>query len=121
VTEFALRIAKFKEVLGINNQSAFAKNLDISRTTLIGYEDGTVAPSTGFLLKICQIYNVNINWLLTGKGDMFLLDTGKETTDPPQIPKLKDKVNQRLEKIEAQIAEIRSCFEEIGITPEETE
>jgi len=114
LSDFALRIAEFKTVLGIDNQSAFAKDLGISRTTLIGYEDGSVAPSANFLAKICQIYNVNINWFLTGKGEMFLLNTGKETSNPPQLPKLKAKVDQRLEEIETQISEIRNCFKEIN-------
>jgi len=119
VSDVKQRIAEFKKVLGIKNQSDFAKKLDISRTTLIGYEDGSSPPSAAFLIKICEIFNVNINWLLAGTGKMFLSETGKEIADPPQLPEIKAKIGEKLEKIEVQIAEIRSCFEEIGIdTPD---
>ena len=119
VSDIKQRIADFKEVLGIKNQSNFAKKLDISRTTLIGYEDGSSPPSAAFLIKVYEIFNVNLNWLLTGTGEMFLSKTGKEIANPPQLPKIKTKIGEKLEKIEAQIAEIRSCFEDIGIdTPD---
>jgi DNA polymerase V len=115
VSDITQRIAKFKAVLGIKKQNAFAEKLDISRTTLIGYEDGSSPPSAAFLIKLCEIFNVNINWLLTGTGEMFLSEIGKESANPPQLPELRAKINKKLDKIEAQIAEIRNCFKEIGI------
>jgi len=35
-------------------------------------ENGKVKPKHSFLQSVCKIYNVNITWLLTGVGEMFL-------------------------------------------------
>ncbi|MDR0759686.1 MAG: helix-turn-helix domain-containing protein, partial [Treponema sp.] len=57
---------ELRKSLGIEKVSVFAEELGIKRTTIIGYEDGSSPPSAAFLVKIREIYNVNINWLLDG-------------------------------------------------------
>ena len=75
VSDICHRITNLREKLNLK-QIKFASELKIKRPTLAGYEKGDFPPSTEFLLKIRKIYNVNINWLLTGEGEMYL--SGKE-------------------------------------------
>ena len=47
---------------------------DIPVRTIGGYERNENPPNEKFLTKLIEKYNVNINWFLTGKGNMFILD-----------------------------------------------
>jgi phage repressor protein C with HTH and peptisase S24 domain len=74
----------------------FAENLGLKRSTIIGYEEGTSPPSAVFLSKISEIYNVNINWLLNGIGEMFLSGKNNDLAhlkDGYKIPLLHQKVS----------------------------
>ncbi|HCC37015.1 MAG TPA: hypothetical protein DEQ14_05080 [Treponema sp.] len=77
MSDICQRLTSIRETLGLN-QSNFASELNIKRPTLAGYEKGTFPPSAEYLLKIREIYDVNIDWLLTGEGTPFLKE-GIET------------------------------------------
>ena len=51
----------------------FAKKADIPVTTFQSYVNGKL-PKPEYLLRISEVYNISIDWLLTGKGDMLLED-----------------------------------------------
>lgn len=53
------------------SQVQFSKQLEVSQASVSQYENGTRSPDTAFLTKICERYEVNLNWLLTGSGPMF--------------------------------------------------
>lgn len=53
------------------SQVQFSKQLGVSQASVSQYENGSRSPDTTFLTKICECYNVNLNWLLTGSGEMF--------------------------------------------------
>ena len=49
-----------------------ALTTDIPVRTIGGYERNENPPNGKFLTKLIEKYNVNINWFLTGKGNMFI-------------------------------------------------
>ncbi|MDD2601301.1 MAG: XRE family transcriptional regulator [Kiritimatiellae bacterium] len=53
------------------SQIQFAKHLKVSQASVSQYENGTRSPDSSFYTKVCETYNVNLNWLLTGSGLMF--------------------------------------------------
>lgn len=53
-------------------QQAFADKLQITRSNIAGYETGKRLPSDAVVSLICREFNVNEDWLRTGKGDMFI-------------------------------------------------
>jgi len=53
-----------------NNKSAMARAVNVSRAQLEGYLKGRQKPGFDVLKKINEI-GVNINWLLSGHGDIF--------------------------------------------------
>jgi transcriptional regulator with XRE-family HTH domain len=73
---FAERFAMIRKKLGFN-QGDFAQKMGLSKPTILRYETDGGYPDAGTLLKLIQGYDVNINWLLTGKGDMFIKDITK--------------------------------------------
>ena len=67
--EHSARIRQIREALDLN-QTDFAKNLDIPRTSLINYEKGGSIPSS-FLDKLKSKFSVNIDWFMYGNGEPF--------------------------------------------------
>ena len=67
------RLREVRKALHLN-QEAVAQNLHITIQTLSRYENNTRFPDSLFLRKFGRVYRVNANWLLYGKGDMFLRD-----------------------------------------------
>ncbi len=53
------------------NKQEFCKKLNITYQTYQNYLKGRDI-STDVAIKLNNIFNININWLLTGKGDMFI-------------------------------------------------
>ncbi len=54
------------------SQGDFARKINIIQQQLSKYERGENKPSAEFLTKLVKEINVNINWLLTGEGEMFI-------------------------------------------------
>jgi len=65
------RLVKIVEEKAGGKHTVFAKNAGIPTSTFQGYINGR-PPHAEHLIRIREKYNVNINWLLTGEGEMFL-------------------------------------------------
>lgn len=63
------RIKEIRKKTGLSQQK-FADKLEISRGNIAAYEVGKNAPSDAVISLICSRFNVNKEWLLTGKGEM---------------------------------------------------
>ena len=67
----AERLRKLRNALGLT-QEQFAKELGISFATVNRYEKGKRSPDAEFFQVLVDRYKVNLNWLFTGEGPMFL-------------------------------------------------
>ncbi|MBR6162471.1 helix-turn-helix transcriptional regulator [bacterium] len=94
------RIKKIKNVLNITS-SALAKRLSIPLRTIGSYERDEAPPSEKFLNAMISQLHVNINWLLTGAGQMFV--NSKDTDDLLYISKLQDKFSLSDDEIDGLI------------------
>lgn len=69
------RIKQLRKILGLSREE-FANRLGLkSRGKIENIELGRTSPDEPFLDLICKTYNVNSNWLHTGKGgddNMFI-------------------------------------------------
>lgn len=64
------RIKAVRDAQGLS-QEAFAKKLNLTQSSIGGYEIGRAEPSDRTIADICRIYNVDEVWLRTGVGEMF--------------------------------------------------
>lgn len=64
------RIKAVRDAQGLS-QEAFAKKLNLTQSSIGGYEIGRAEPSDRTISDICRIYNVDEVWLRTGVGEMF--------------------------------------------------
>lgn len=70
-TEFSLRIKQAREALGISRDE-FGKRSKVSGAYIGQLESGKKGnPSELFLENACREFNLNSDWLRTGKGEMF--------------------------------------------------
>jgi len=82
---FASRLKLLRKKFGLS-QDEIAAKLEISAHAYLNYEKGMVQPKIGILQKLRSLFNVNVNWLLDGSGNMedtFEIDEG--TANDPRI------------------------------------
>lgn len=53
-------------------QNEFANKLGTGRNNIAKYETGVNEPSNAVVSLICRQFDVNEEWLRTGKGDMYV-------------------------------------------------
>lgn len=78
------RIYKVRSESGLT-QDEFAKKIEVSKRTLIDYEKSESEPKASTLIKISDIFNVSISWLLTEDGYMMAQN---DNIDIPKTTKL---------------------------------
>ena len=77
------RMKKLREALNLS-QKEFASGLKLKDTAISKYETGLVKPGADVLSKIGETYKVNLNWLITGDGDMFSFSSDTEIIKIPE-------------------------------------
>ena len=70
MTDIKYRIKLLRTNLKLK-QRDMTMALRIPSSAISKYERGEIKPSFKLLAKMAGIYNVNLNWLLTGTGNMF--------------------------------------------------
>ena len=65
------RLKELRKALGMTQQE-FADKLNIKRNTIANYEVGRNEPIDAVLALICREFNVSVDWLKHGKGEMFI-------------------------------------------------
>lgn len=85
----AARLSALVDEISGGNGALFAKTAGINQATLHNYLNGRL-PSSEALINICNRYSVNINWLLTGNGPIYIYgDGGVQQPEPdPEIADL---------------------------------
>lgn len=71
MSEFNTRFREIRKKLKLTLRE-MAQVLAIPLSTVSKYEQGVIKPGVEILSRVCIKYKVNINWLLTGAGEMFL-------------------------------------------------
>lgn len=89
-----LKLKELRKELRLS-QSEFANKLGLKQQTYLNYENGRDIPNA-ILEKFNSIFDVNLNWLFTGKGNIFLykfVTSEKRETmiEQEMLPKISDK------------------------------
>lgn len=64
------RIKEIREILKLT-QDEFSSNIGLKRSSLSDIERGGAPITERTIIAICSKFNVNEEWLKTGKGEMF--------------------------------------------------
>ncbi len=63
-------LKKIRQYLQLS-MAKFADKLDIPAPTLTCYERGERTPSAQLFIQLHNKININLNWFVSGKGEMF--------------------------------------------------
>tara|TARA_R110002096_G_scaffold1049_6_gene5598 strand:+ start:593 stop:967 length:375 start_codon:yes stop_codon:yes gene_type:complete len=97
--KFSKRLQKVIDYYG-ESASSFAEKIGVQRSSISHILSGRNKPSLEFVLKILSSYpEVELYWLLNGKGDFPSLNTSEEEKiDTPSLSIKKNiEVNKKLE------------------------
>ncbi len=88
-----------------------AVELNVSLSVVAGFEDNTITPQLPHLNTLYAKFRLNINWLLTGVGDMFLEEPKDHSSTIPeshkellhlmQVPAVKHSIDGLLTQLKA--------------------
>jgi transcriptional regulator with XRE-family HTH domain len=67
---FSIRFATLRKTLKVSQQE-MAQKMKVTQKTLSSWEQGHNEPCSS-LSELVTSYNINLNWLLTGEGKMFI-------------------------------------------------
>jgi len=96
------------------NQTEFSNKINVTQSAVSQIEKNIISPSSDVLINISNTYNVNLNWLLTGKGDMFLGQTPQTSEFQANNNEL-EKQQKRLQDLQKQVDLLKKNIQEIDI------
>src|SRR6478672_347124 len=64
-------VERLNKVFGNVSMAEVARRLEVPHATVQNYFRKGRLPATEVLIKIAEVTNVSLNWLLTGTGDMY--------------------------------------------------
>jgi transcriptional regulator with XRE-family HTH domain len=105
---------RIKEVRTSSNKSltAFADSLGISKGTLSKMENNKNSPSVTTLVSLSKQYNVNLNWILTSEGEMYIDSSNDSEFYKEKIRYLKEKLAVLSKKLEEEVDNINEIVAE---------
>lgn len=104
------RIAKVLQDSG-KLQPEFADSIGVSGRTLFTYLRAHSKVSVDALAKICMIYNVDANWLLTGEGPIYKSDpASSQVSDMDSLQPVQQEPEQSKAALLAQIREMQQTI-----------
>lgn len=89
IVMYANRIKEIRKKLNLS-VAKMAEKIKIPSRTITGYERNERTPSVEFVAQCCTILNINANWFLTGKGEMF---------NAPQYEDVKDEILNEVNQV----------------------
>ena len=104
MTALGERLKAVRERLGLN-QSKLASQLNFSSPTVVSrFERGERLPSTETLIKLAELYEIDLHWLLTGKPSPTLKDAISQLQ--PFMSGLLADISQQIKTAQVQLVEL---------------
>ncbi len=101
-TDIGQRLILFRKAQSLSG-GQLAEGIGRTRQTWSGYEAGAVEPPSAVLATLVKKYRLNMNWLLTGEGNMFL--SGSDF--PVKAEMIPADLQRRIAELEAELKEER--------------
>lgn len=82
-------LKKIRKKLGLS-VAKLSDRIEIPAMTLTNYERGERTPSAQLFIQLNKKLNINLNWFVSGEGEMF---------NAPKYEDVKDEFEKRVEEI----------------------
>jgi transcriptional regulator with XRE-family HTH domain len=100
--EIQTRLLELRKKLKLS-QKVLSEETGISQANYSKYEKGVIDPSYSFMNILIEKFNVNSNWLFTGKGKMFL----DREDCPVKDGEGKEEIRRQLEEAQGELRRLR--------------
>ncbi|MCK5055993.1 MAG: helix-turn-helix transcriptional regulator [Candidatus Aminicenantes bacterium] len=97
--ETGQRLKYFRNSRDITISELSAKT-GLSKGMISETETGKNKPSPNLMLALLNIYNLDLNWLLTGEGEMFVIDSEEIPSEKKDFGKLNEEIHELLWHLE---------------------
>lgn len=101
------RLRQARKSLGITQQ-AMADKIGIQRPSYNQIENGRAGIADDTQSVLAEL-NINLNWIITGKGDMFL----KEPDPPEAESHLMEEMEERVRRIRLDVSDIEDTLKKM--------
>lgn len=121
--EYTERFLNVIEALGVSDYMLWNKLSNLSKATMSKIRCGKCGVSMNVLFEFCiEFENINADYIITGRGPMFKLETREESIHPNNIKILLEEYSKQTEKLlEIRDAKIRELEIENAILKAEKE
>ena len=76
---YSKNLKKIRKTLDLT-VSKLAEKIDVPANTISAYERGIRCPSMDFGIQLYQKLNINLNWFISGNGEMFNCESNNTDT-----------------------------------------
>lgn len=90
-------LKRIRKELDISAQK-MADKLGVSQGSIAQYESGKREPNYNFISRLNEIYNVNLNWFVSGKGNMFITDEHENKGATISEARIKELFNEMMKE-----------------------
>ncbi|NDV46292.1 helix-turn-helix domain-containing protein [Paludibacter sp. 221] len=94
------RVELVMEKFNIEKDNKFSEIIGLEQKTVNNYLKGRRKPSLEFLVKIHEVLNINLDWLITGRGEMQLKESKEAEQSGVSDNELILQLKERIEKLE---------------------
>jgi len=84
-TELGARLRSVRKALGDPHRAVLSVRLGVAKNSLAHYERGDRLPDAKVLAAYYLILGVNLHWLLSGQGDMFVREKAVQSSPQDEI------------------------------------
>lgn len=106
--ELSKRLEMIRAYAGLS-QLEFAESIGVSRVhyNRMESQDIKMMPSQPLLKHLCEVHNINFNWLMTGEGEMYVKETKTEPEPQKTTVEISEPmVNQTIEYVSLKSTEL---------------
>lgn len=90
-------------------QVSLAEKMSITQGTYNRYENDNIEPNIQFLHNYCVYFNIDINWLITGQGNMLLNSVHQSSNNDLE------KQQKRLQDLQKQVDHLKKNIQDIEL------
>ncbi|MFA5646507.1 MAG: helix-turn-helix transcriptional regulator [Candidatus Ratteibacteria bacterium] len=92
------------------SQIAFSDSIGVTQPAISLMEKNASAPSAEVLNNIRKTYNIDLNWLLSGQGEMFLTKIEEKSTIETRLIQSRDELQNQINQLKKSIAELETAY-----------
>ena len=93
-------ISRLLQAFKLKEEKQLAKLLGVTASVITAWKKGSNKPNYELIFSKSESRRINLHWLLTGEGEMYLRDTGVMTAKEQQLFKLGRLVYEATQMIE---------------------